>query len=197
MNSTPDKQELLKKIAQRELANREREKQKNEAFFRKITTGIAWKVFIGGAALCLLLSILFTIDSLADGEVVSITENDFKFDRSKLVAYGYQSVWVDNEIYTPSFEELYGFDEHSFKVHYSPIFHDPKYITFNSDLGDDIPVMRRLSLYEYFPFVELLLLIPLIVVLYKRQNGVFYFLWALSILFVDTCAIYMLLVRLA
>ncbi len=195
MSNEQIRQKMKKALVEREIANRKAEAKKDGLFFQKIAAGLYWNIFRVAAGICAVLAVLFTVDTFVDGGERSIPNTGYTFERWRYPVYGHQTVIVDNEIYTPSFEQLFDFDIHSFKVHNSFIFQDPKFITFNSSLGDNQRADRRVSVYEYFPLIQLLLLVPLAVIFYKRQNGMFFLFWGVTILLIYPSALYMLLSR--
>ena len=187
---------MKRKVIERELASRKKEQKKNDAFFNKIASGSFWMAFKIVAGVCILLAVLFTIDTFADGSSETVAENEFEFDRYRNGVWGHQTIVIDDGVYTVSFESLYGFDPTSFQTHNSLIFRDPKYITFNSEAGEGIRVDRKFSIYEYFPAVQLLFLIPLGVIFFRKQNAAFFTLWGLTIFLIYPSTLYMLLSRL-
>ena len=166
-----------KKTAERILKEREEELIKDREHFEKITSGNRWKLFTGLTFFCVILALIITYDTFVDGKSVPISDNDYRFERS-LYVIGSQSVWVDDNLFMVPFENMIGMDLNSFQLINSPILGDPKYIGFESNYEDSVTPLerrvhfaqKRISIYEWFPLVQILLLLPLIVFFYKRQK---------------------------
>lgn len=179
MNQIEERKARLKATAEKLKKQRQEEAEKDRLYFEKLTSGTRWKLFGTFSILCVILAILLTFDTFKDGKVYQLTTNQYRFDRS-LGSWGNQSVWVNEEdIFLIPFEELFDFDENSFQLTTSPIFGDPKYLSFKKKetTGDSTRYyfQKRISIYEWFPLVQLMLLIPLFVFLFKRQKPWFKF----------------------
>ena len=194
--------ERLKAIAEKVKRQKELEAIKDAEAYKKMTTGVSWKIFTGLTFFCILLAILTTVDVYVDGETEPITKNDYKFERS-LYAIGFQSVWVDDNLYMPSINDLAGFDENSFEVTYSLIFNDPKSLSFiqspyysgrgpKPDLVKQTTI-KQISIYSHFPYIQLVLIIPIFVFLFKRPEPWFKFMRFTCLLLIFPFSIFLCL----
>lgn len=180
---TPEQRKAhLAKTAERIKKAREAELIKEKEFYTKITSGTSWLWFKIGTAFCILMVILTTYDTFFDGETKPISQNEYNFNR-ELYAIGYQSVWVDENLFIVPIESMIGMDMNSFQVTYSPIFGDPKFLSFASYYEDTKTPLekriqvaqKRISIYEWFPLAQIMLLLPLLVIIFKRQKAWFNF----------------------
>ncbi|NOQ71989.1 MAG: hypothetical protein GQ574_08305 [Crocinitomix sp.] len=177
------RQEHLKRAAEQIKKAKEFEAVKEQEYFKKITSGTRWKIFTFFTFFCVLLALLTTIDTFVDGKTVKLREGEFRFDRS-LGAMDYQSVWVnENDLFMVHFQNLQGKLLNTFEVTESFIFRDYKYLSFIREYEDTVTPLertrmyasKRISIYDWFPLTQVLLFIPLLVLLFKRQKPWFNF----------------------
>lgn len=184
-------QERLKQIQERVKAQKEKEKQEEALYFTKITSGPLWKIFEVMAWFCVTAAIILGVETFIEGKVRKLSQNEYLYYQGAIVVDG-------DAIFTPYYEDLAGFDENSFEVIYSPIFGDAKFLSFESVYSDSKTpetrtkhvVARRISIYSYFPFLQLVLLIPIVVYLYKRPNPIFKFGRMLCFLLIFPASLY-------
>jgi hypothetical protein len=177
------RQEHLKRAAEQIKKAKEFEAVKEKEYYEKITGGTRWKIFTFFTFFCVLLALLTTFDTFVDGKTVKLSQGEFKFERS-LYSIDYQSVWVnDDDLFLVHFKDLQDKDLNTFEVTESFIFRDYKYLSFIQAYEDSVtPLTRkrkyaskRISIYDWFPLTQVLLLLPLFVFLYKRQKPWFNF----------------------
>lgn len=179
MNQLEKRKERLRVAAEKLKKEREEEIINDRLYFEKITSGPRWTIFTVFMIFCAGLALITTYDTFKDGEVYELTPNQYRFDRS-LGAWDNQSIWVnEDDIFLVPFVDLFDFDENSFQLVTSPIFGDPKYLSFTKkeSTGDFTRYyfQKRVSIYEWFPLAQIMLLIPLLVFLFKRQKPWFKF----------------------
>lgn len=159
---------------------------KNELFFRKMTTGIAWKYFKWGsyamATFAFLLILEYALPSHFEmDEVIAYSKDEYRGFRGgtiqlfELKEHG--KLWLENAmhgrfIYSP---DCY--------VERSWIFHHP--VAVLQPFGESVyryPI--EFGMAAFFPFSLLLFCLPLLVYFYKRKNTAFSILYHLCFYFV-------------
>ena len=173
--------ERLKIKAQKLRLEKLKAQAQEDAYYKKMTTGLNWTIFTILTFFCLILNILITIDTFVDTNKLEPVES-YSFDRS-IYAIGYQSVVIDGNLFMPAIQDLAGFEASSFKVEISPIFRIPKYFHFDKidtySAAEPFKVHHRVlqeqSIYNYFPYLQIALILPLLVFLFKEQEPWFKF----------------------
>lgn len=173
-----DRQEALKKAAENLRRQKENEAREEKEYFEKITSGTPWLFFKILVAFCTLMILCTTIDVFVDGHSKKLGENEWKIDRN-LYMRGHQSISVDDHLFIASFREWNGHIDNSLIVTYSPIFQTEKKLRFTQEVSEGVEiqheVLRRRSIFTWFPFVQLFLLIPLLTFIFKAQKPLFAF----------------------
>lgn len=195
--SNPTSMEERMRVA-REVAAvaKEKERLKDEAYFKKISTGPTWKLFQIFSFYCLALALLITVETVFDGDRVYLTQNERVFYEG--------AVNVQDDWYLPYYVELTGYLDTSMAVVHSPIFGAPKYLRWVSKYEDSkTPVKfteysewRYNSVYSYFVFIQFVLLIPIFMVWYKRPSPLFKFGRMLCLVLIFPASIFLLFVTL-
>lgn len=189
--SVEEKMRLAREAA---AAQKEKERLADEAYYTKISTGRSWKVFKIFSYYCLALALIITVETVIDGKEKHITPANYKFYEGAIV--------IDDDVYLPYYEELFGFLDTSFYVVNSPIFGTPKYLKWVSKYEDtktplkftDYTVYKESSLFSYFIFIQIVLLIPIFFVFYKRPSPLFKFGRMLCLILVFPASIYLFFV---
>lgn len=176
---TPNKplstEEKMSRAREKALAQKEKDRLLDEAYFTKISTGTGWTIFKIFSFYCLALAVLITVETVIDGETKKIPLADVH-NNSGLIE-------IDGGYYTPLYVELAGFVDTSFRVVQSPIFGAAKYMVWTQAYEDtktplkftDFDEWKLNSVYSYFIFIQICLLIPVFLVWYKRPSGLFKF----------------------
>ena len=191
--------ERLKKMKERAEQLKVEAKEKELEYFNQLTSGTGWKTFKGGMIFCALLMILTTIDTLVDGKKRKVGKQEYKFNR-ELYAIDYQSVWVEDALFAVHFQDLFGFDETSFELVYSSVFQQPKKLLFDQEASASSDsasprkrsAMRALNIYTWFPYLQIVLLIPLLLYIFKRPTAIFTFVRMLCLILLYPSAILLL-----
>ena len=176
---TPEQRKAhLKQVAEKLKQEKALEAQKDLDYFKKMTSGPRWNLFVIGSLFCAIMAVLVSIDTFVDGKTERINQDQWVFDRS-LGAKDYQSVWVnENDIFLIRMDQMAGLDLTSFRLTRSYIFGDNKYLSYTRAYEDSVTPLtyyhhiaqKRVSIYEWFPLLEIMLLIPLILVIIKRPK---------------------------
>lgn len=173
----------LKKARANYRRMQELEREKDANYFRKITTGLQWKIFKSLATYALIFSALLTADYYVTGETKAV---------EKMTPYNLLSNMIkkDGEIFeVNSNYEVIG-ETMPTRLNYSFFFKDLKSINIITDpipLKSDLPqdivrkfqlfenydsveIMAYSSVYYLFPFLQLFLLLPIFLVRFKRPT---------------------------
>jgi len=167
---------LKEELIQKEIENRKKEQQ----HYEKLTSGFWWNIYKAGMVFCFLFLIVTTVDTFVSRDRVDLSQNEWKFDREYYII-GYQSIWVDGSIFFPSINDVAGFDENSFKVENSLILNKPKFLYFdqipyNQDKTVEIKTLVGYkSIFNWFPYLQLVMLIPFAVFIYRKPKSWFIF----------------------
>jgi hypothetical protein len=146
-------------------------------------TGTKWNLFKGIVVFCCLMAVLTTLDTFIDGGERTLDSKEWRVDRS-IYSIGYQSIWVNDALFMPSFDQWIGFEPNSFEVTESFIFRDEKHLHFVQVPdkyvdAEQRPIQRHTarirSIYNWFPALQVLLLIPLLTFFFKRKAPLFNF----------------------
>ena len=170
------------------------EEEKSRLYFENITSGKSWLFFKIGVFFCLLMSVLLTVDTLTTSKIVHLDPDDYEHERN---TYTKQNavIWVGDEIYTAGYQDFISVDYRSFDIHKSGIFGQSKFLMFTAHtLGDPVRFYsyQRLSVYEWFPWIQIVLLIPFFVFLFKRPNAWFTYTRMMSFVLIFPAALLIL-----
>lgn len=153
------------------------EEIENEKYYQRTISGTSWLIFRIGAVFCLVLAVLITIDFYVDGESVDLPVGTYQYDRPTHTRVN-TSVWVGDDFFTPYYKDFVSVDYSSFILTRSFIFNKAKYISFiGHTLGtpERFRAYERISIFDTFPYGQILLIIPLFVWIFKRKSPWFNF----------------------
>ena len=197
MNPTPKKGALSveeKRRLAREAAEAKKlkEKQEEEAYFTRISTGTQWTIFKIFSFYCLALALLITVETLVDGETRPIPTSQIEYQEAL--------IRINGSYYTPLYTEITGFLDTSFKVVETPLLGADKYLVWTSGYQDTKTPLKYTqydewklnSVYEYFVFVQIVLLIPVFFVWYKRPTPLFKFGRMVCLILIFPASVYLL-----
>ncbi len=186
MNHLEKRKEHLRRAAEMLAKKKAEEEAKDAAYYKKVTTGKRWMLFLVGAIFCLAIGIVATIDTFVDGETVKVPNGSFYHERLPH-SKAYALVIIDNDTFTPYYKDFVSVDFESFTLTKSLLFGKAKYIEFDAHtLGDRerFIAYEWISIFEWFPYLQIMLLIPLLVFLLKRQAAWFTFMRYLCLLLI-------------
>ncbi|GAB5416049.1 MAG: hypothetical protein Crog4KO_13670 [Crocinitomicaceae bacterium] len=171
--SSYSREEALRIAAERRRKQKEEEIQKENEYFEKITSGTPWMLFKIVVAFCTLMFLITTIDIVADGPTKKITENDWEINRS-LYMMRHQSITVGSAIFWPHLDDWLNHEDDSFEVTYSPILRTPKKLSYDLKTSEGAvrrhTELRSRSIFNWFPFLQILMLVPLFTFIFKRKQ---------------------------
>lgn len=188
------RKEHMRRAAEMLAKKKAEEAIKDAEYYKKITTGNRWTLFAIGVFICLIINVIATIDTFVDGETVKLPSGSFYHERlpySKANAL----VIVDQDIFTPYYKDFISVDFESFTMTNSLLFGQAKFIEFDAHtLGDRqrFIAYERISIFEWFPYLQIMLLIPLFTFLMKRQAPWFIFMRYLCLLIIFPGSLVML-----
>ncbi len=178
-----DQKAAMAKAAEK-LRNQKIEEVKKEAeHYETITSNGGWTYFKIGMVFCLLFLIAITVDTFVVGDKVKIENQEWEIDhewRSSTHAI----VKVGGAQFMVWYQDWAGFIPNSFEVTRSPILRDEQILWFMQDpytYGDEVkePELkfgtRTRSVFNWFPYIQLALMIPLFTFLFKRPQQWFVF----------------------
>lgn len=187
MTRNINRQESFRIAAEKMRLKKEKEERENKEFYERITSGKQWFFFKIVVVICTLMVLVSTFEIFVDGPTKKLTEQDWKVDRN------WEWTWhkildVEGYMFTPQLKDWSSRVENSLEITYSPIFRTGKKLSFDIEVNGfrtrGHEEIRQRSIFTWFPEFQLLLLIPLITFIFKRQNPWFNFARILSLVFV-------------
>ncbi len=182
-----NRQEALQNAAERLRLKKEKEEREEKEYYEKITSGTQWLIFKIVVAFCTLMAVITTFDSFVDGPSKKLTEEDWKIDRNWEWTW-HQILDVEGYMFSPLLKDWSDHVDNSLEITYSPIFRTGKKLSYDMQVTESSTrrhvEIRQRSIFSWFPAFQILLLIPLIPFIFKRQNPWFNFGRILSLVFV-------------
>lgn len=178
------RQEKIKRARERFKDLKNREEQEDAAYFNEITSGTKWRYFKIGAIYSFILGLMLVTDFLLERESIMV-KNPEQFSIIQ------RAIGVDNETFLVNNQQYWASKFRPIKVNKSFFFRDTKSITLllNIPEGSDpsIPQSRnnqfqfydafpqaefyaRGTVYHLFPFPQLFLMVPFLLIFLKRPN---------------------------
>jgi curved DNA-binding protein CbpA len=177
-----EKEERLKKAKIRFEQQRRKEFQSNERFYRRMTTGKQWTIFLWGSRTCIGFMFLLVLDCFLprhyeQDEFVAYsnqTYGGFKTGAVHLIELARQGEFYMEkmEYFNPSF------DRDCF-VQLTWLFHNPEAILQPTKLNMNV-FLVDFGANAFFPILIFLFCIPMATLLYKRKNINFSILYHIS-----------------
>lgn len=192
MNTKKTKAEILQEMKEKLERQKIESKRRDLAYYERLTSGFWWKMFKVAMISCILFATLTTIDQFFSRKIRYLSRNEWKFDRS-LYIFGTQSVWVDGTIFFPDIDQIAGFDENSFAIRKSLIFNEPRALYFKQkhyktgEIIEQRVTHQYRSIFNWFPYLQFVMLIPLLVYVFRRPSPWFIFFRGLSIFIIFPC----------
>jgi len=154
-----------------------KEERENQAYFESLTSGSNWKYLKILSVVSFLFCVLFIFDIFLPTYDETDLAQRYKYDFSNF------QVWIDNNEYEIE-ENGQNFIFNQLSDHVvlkkSAIFKDVKQIKFidNSNLTYVYKVSN--TIYNYWFWIILMLILPVITILYKRNTSLFTIMYLLS-----------------
>lgn len=162
------------------------EKRKDRLYYKKVATGWKWNLFKCCAIYTSIFTILLAIDYFADGKTETIVENEVIYDRRG------RSIKVQNERFNIGTHDFWwATTSHPKQGNRSLIFNDLKSVSITAQaipfkypprhsyrMDDFDPFSRHQldtfrssdSIYWAFPYLHFILMVPLLLVFFKRPT---------------------------
>ena len=187
MNRNTNRQEALRIAAEKVRLKKEKEKQEDQEFYDRITSGTPWVLFKGIVIFCTLMSIITLVETFVDGPSKKLSEEDWKIDRNWEWTW-HKIIDVEGYLFMPTLKDWSDRVENSLEITYSPVFRTGKKLSYDIKFDDSKikkhEEIRRRSIFTWFPVVQIFLLIPFLTFIFKRQSPWFSFARLLSMFFV-------------
>ena len=182
-----NRQESMRNAAEMMRQKKEKEAREDKEFYERITSGWQWILFKSVVVFCTLMLVISTIEVFVDGPTKKLSEKSWKIDRDWEYTW-HKVLDVEGYMFTPTLDDWYDRVENSLNMTYSPIFRTGKKLsyllkdkTFGVRRHEEI---RQSSIFNWFPLFQILLLIPLVTYLFRRQSAWFNFARIASLVFV-------------
>lgn len=187
MSRNINREESLRIAAEKVRRKKEKERLENEAFYRRITSGPQWILFKVVVVFCTVMAVVTTIEHFFDGPTEQLAENSWEIDKNWEYT-GHAVINADGYMFTPTYLDWWDHIDSTISITYSPIFRTGKKLNYDSKINDteikSFVEIRRRSIFTWFPFFQILLLIPLATFIFKQQSPWFNFARILSLVFV-------------
>jgi hypothetical protein len=178
MSRNINREEAMRKAAEKMRQKKEQEEREEKEFYQRITSGVPWLLFKSVVVFCTLLIVVTTIDQFVDGSSRKLTEDDWEINRN------WEWTWhkildVENGMFAPEIGIWGNRVENSVELIYSPILRSGKKLRFDIQM-EGAPRMiheetRWRSIFSVFPAFQIILLIPLLTYIFRRQKPWFNF----------------------
>jgi len=187
MSRDTDRAEYYRSVAEKVRLKKEQEEREEREFYERITSGPWWLFFKAAVVICSFLAVGTLIDHVFDGPTKKLDEKAWKVDPDWIYP-GHAVINVEGYLFMPDYFDWYTHIENSIQMTYSPIFRTGKKLNYKSIVNGDEVVqhtqIRSRSTFNWFPFVQIFLFIPLVTYLLRRQNPWFNFARIISLVFV-------------
>lgn len=182
-----NREESLRIAAEKLRQKKEKEEHEDKEFYERITSDTPWLLFKAVVVFSSLMALATTIEVLVDGPTKTLTEKSWKIDHNW--QYERHTVLdVEGYMFAPNYLDWGGHVENTIELTYSPLFRTGKKLSYDSKVNENETIkhveIRRRSIFTWFPLFQILLLIPLITFIFKRQSPWFNFARIASFVFV-------------
>lgn len=182
-----DRDEIMRVAAERARLKKEKEAREEKEFYARITSGWQWITFKIVVVFCTLMVVVSTIEVLVDGPSKKLTDKSWEIDRGW--EFPFHSVLnVEGYMFTPELGDWLDHKDSTLTMIYSPIFRTGKKLVYELEVTESVTrhheEIRQRSIFTWFPYLQIFLLIPLLTYLFRRQSAWFNFARVASLLVV-------------
>lgn len=181
------REEKMQIAAEKMRLRKEKEERENKEFYERITSGGQWMFFKAIVVFCTLIALISTIEFFVDGPTKDLTEEDWKVNRDWEYTW-HKVLDVEGYMFSPHLRDWSNHVENSLVITYSPIFRTGKKLSYDLQVDENTirkhEELRERSAFNWFPFLQIFLLIPLVTLIFKRQSPMFNFARIASLAFV-------------
>jgi hypothetical protein len=178
MSRSYGREDAMRIAAEKLRRKEEKEKREENEYYEKITTGTPWFLFKVVVAFCTLMMVITTIEVLVDGETRKLDRSEWKVDREWHWMW-HQTIKVGDYLFFPPLKDWGNSIEDSYKLTYSPIFRTGKKLSYDLQVNEttirEHVEIRDRSIFIWFPYLQIVMLIPLATFIFKRQKPWFNF----------------------
>lgn len=178
MTRNLDREETFRIAAERLRLKKEKEAREEKEFYERVTKGTPWLIFKLVVIFCTAIAIITLIDTFVDGKTKKLSEKDWKIDHNWEWTW-HQILDVEGYMFAPELGDWFDRKKNSLSITYSPILQTGKKIVYLKEVKgvsfgkhEDL---RQNSFFNWFPFLQIGLLIPLATYIFKRQKPWFNF----------------------
>ncbi len=173
-----DREEIMRIAAERARLKKEKEAREEKELYARITSGWQWIIFKVVVVFCSLMVVVSTIEVFVDGPSKKLTDKSWEIDHNW--SYPWHSVLnVEGYMFTPKLEDWLDHKDSTLTMTYSPIFRTGKKLVYEIEITESVTrhheEIRQRSIFTWFPFLQIFLLIPLFTFLFRRQSAWFNF----------------------
>jgi hypothetical protein len=187
MSRNIDQLEKMRIAAEKIKLKKEKEAREDREFYEKITSGVQWLFFKIVVAFCSIIFVISVVETFVDGPTKKLPETAWKIDREWDYTW-HKVLDVEGYMFTPTIADWSIRVENTLEMTYSPIFKTGKKLKYQMKVSENITRtqenMRQRSYFNWFPFFQIFLLIPLLTFIFKRQSAWFNFARVFSLVFV-------------
>lgn len=178
MSGNINQQDSMRFAAEKMRQKREKEAREEKEFYERITSGTRWLIFKVVVVFCTLMALVSTVEVFVDGPTKKLTEKSWKVDHNWEYRK-HQVLDVEGYMFTPELGDWLDHVENSLEMTYSPIFRTGKKLSYDLKINESgirrHEEIRQQSIFTWFPAFQILLLIPLVTFIFKRQSAWFNF----------------------
>lgn len=178
MSGNINQQDSMRFAAEKMRQKREKEAREEKEFYERITSGTRWLIFKVVVVFCTLMALVSTVEVFIDGPTKKLTEKSWKVDHNWEYRK-HQVLDVEGYMFTPELGDWLDHVENSLEMTYSPIFRTGKKLSYDLKVNETgirrHEEIRQQSIFTWFPAFQILLLIPLVTFIFKRQSAWFNF----------------------
>lgn len=178
MSGNINQQDSMRFAAEKMRQKREKEAREEKEFYERITSGTRWLIFKVVVGFCTLMALVSTVEVFVDGPTKKLTEKSWKVDHNWEYRK-HQVLDVEGYMFTPELGDWLDHVENSLEMTYSPIFRTGKKLSYDLKVNETgirrHEEIRQQSIFTWFPAFQILLLIPLVTFIFKRQSAWFNF----------------------
>jgi hypothetical protein len=183
-----NREEAFQLAAERVQLRKEKEKLEEQEFYKKITSGPWWLFFKIVVLTCTAMFVISLVEHFFDGPSQKIDQYGWKVDPDWIYEK-HVVLDVQGYLFMPAYFDWYSHIENSVYLVRTPIFRTGKKLKYTGQVNDGKKLIyhtqyRSRSIFNWFPFVQIMFLIPLFTFIFKRQSPWFNFARVISFVFV-------------
>lgn len=173
MSRNLNREEYLRVKAEQIRLKKEKEALEERAIYERATTGLWWLSFKIVVVVSTFMAVATLVDHLFDGRIHKLDEQSWKIDQDWSYP-GHSVVNIDGYLFTPDYYHWAPHVENTIQLTRTPIFRTGKKLTFDTKVNGNQIVqhteLRWRSIFDWFPFVQIMFFIPLVTFIFKQQS---------------------------